>query len=86
MLPSLFYSNQFCRYCYTANEGPVSIQYKCLVTIYVFPELKLLGLIISKTELLCFVSEFPQSCICERFIYPQDRCAYLTNRQAEPGK
>ncbi len=27
---------------YTANEGPVRIQYKCLVPIYVFPEIKLL--------------------------------------------
>ncbi len=27
---------------YTGNEGPVSIQYKCLVPIYVFPEMKLL--------------------------------------------
>ncbi len=26
---------------YTENEGPVRIQYKCLVTIYVFPEMKL---------------------------------------------
>jgi hypothetical protein len=26
----------------TANEGPVIIQYKCLVPIYVFPEMKLL--------------------------------------------
>jgi hypothetical protein len=25
----------------TANEGPVRIQYKCLVPIYVFPEMKL---------------------------------------------
>ncbi len=25
----------------TANEGPVTIQYKCLVPIYVFPEVKL---------------------------------------------
>jgi hypothetical protein len=29
----------------------VSIQYKCLVPIYVFPEMKLRGLLISKTEL-----------------------------------
>jgi hypothetical protein len=29
---------------YTANEGPVRIQYKCLVPIYVFPEMKLLFL------------------------------------------
>jgi hypothetical protein len=27
---------------HTANEGPVRIQYKCLVPIYVFPEMKLL--------------------------------------------
>jgi hypothetical protein len=27
---------------YIANEGPVRIQYKCLVPIYVFPEMKLL--------------------------------------------
>ncbi len=27
---------------YTAKEGPVRIQYKCLVPIYVFPEMKLL--------------------------------------------
>jgi hypothetical protein len=37
-------------YC-IANEGPVIIQYKCLVLIYVFPEMKLCGLVISKTEL-----------------------------------
>ena len=33
----------------TANEGPVRIQYKCLVSIYVFPEMKLCSLVISKT-------------------------------------
>ncbi len=27
---------------YTANEGPVRIQYKCLVPIYAYPEMKLL--------------------------------------------
>ncbi len=35
---------------YTANEGPVRIQYKCLVPIYVFPEMKLRSVVISKTE------------------------------------
>jgi hypothetical protein len=35
----------------TANGGPVRIQYKCLVPIYVFPEMKLRGLVFSKTEL-----------------------------------
>jgi hypothetical protein len=32
---------------YTANEGPVRIQYKCLVPNYVFPEMKLCSLVIS---------------------------------------
>jgi hypothetical protein len=27
---------------YTVNEGPVRIRYKCLVPIYVFPEMKML--------------------------------------------
>jgi hypothetical protein len=35
----------------TADEGPVRIQYKYMVQIYVFPEMELRGLIISKTEL-----------------------------------
>jgi hypothetical protein len=33
---------------YTTNEGPVRFQYKCLVPIYVFPAMKLIGLLISK--------------------------------------
>ncbi len=37
-------------YLCTANEGPVRIQYKYLVPIYVFPEMKLRVLIFSKTE------------------------------------
>jgi hypothetical protein len=36
---------------HTANEGSVRIQYKCLVPIYVVPEMKLRGLVVSKTEL-----------------------------------
>jgi hypothetical protein len=31
-----------CTLLHTANEGPVRIQYKCLVSIYVFSEVKLL--------------------------------------------
>jgi hypothetical protein len=34
-----------------ANEGPMRILYKCLVLIYVFPEMKLQDLAISKTVL-----------------------------------
>jgi hypothetical protein len=42
-LPYEVYSKMF----YTANEGPVRTQYKCLVPIYVFPVKKT---VISKTE------------------------------------
>ena len=35
----------------TANEGPVRIQYKCLVPICAFPEMKLRGLVTSKKDL-----------------------------------
>jgi hypothetical protein len=36
----------------TADEGPLRlIQYKCLVPICVFPEMKLCSLLISNTEL-----------------------------------
>jgi hypothetical protein len=52
----------------TANEGPLIIPYKCLVPIYVFPEMKLCSLLISKTELEYSVSQFLHSYICERFM------------------
>ncbi len=35
---------------YTANEGPLRILHKCLVPIYVFPEIKLHSLVITRTE------------------------------------
>ncbi len=65
---------------YTANEGPVRIQYQCLVSIYVFPEMKLCGLVISKKE-------FPHSFICERFIFPRTGLPIMLqpNRQTAPG-
>jgi hypothetical protein len=43
LYPYIFYM----RFYHTANEGPLRIQYKCLVPIYVFPEMKLDGLVIS---------------------------------------
>jgi hypothetical protein len=51
--PNFTVQSCFCVYesAHTANEGLVRIQYKCLVPIYVFPEMKLIGLVISKTEL-----------------------------------
>ncbi len=36
---------------HTAYEEPATIQHKCLVPIYLFPEMKLRILVISKTEL-----------------------------------
>jgi hypothetical protein len=55
---------------HTANEGPMRIPYKCLVSIYLSPEMKLRSLVISKRELQYSVSQFPHSCICEGFIFP----------------
>jgi hypothetical protein len=71
---------------HTANEEPVRIQYKCLVPIYVLLEMKLCSLVISKTELLCSLSQFLHSYICERFIYFQDRSVLLQlNMWTVPG-
>jgi len=73
-------------YCYTANEEPVRIQYKCLGPIYVFREMKLCSLVFSKTELYCSVTQFRHSYICERFMYFQDRPVYFaaTNMWNDP--
>ncbi len=66
----LLYINVPC----TANEGPVRIEYKCLVPIYVFPEMKLW---FPKQNYYFFVSQFIHLYTCERFIYFQDRSAYF---------
>jgi hypothetical protein len=44
--PLLLFQNSL-----TAKEGPVSIKYKCLLPIYVFPEMKLCSLLISKPKI-----------------------------------
>ncbi len=62
---------------HTANEGLVRIQPNCLVPVYIFPEMKLPGLVISKKELLCSVIQFPHSCVCEQFLYSHDWSAYF---------
>jgi hypothetical protein len=57
---------------YTANEGPVRIQYKCLVPIYVLPKIKLRGLVISKKIIIMFrllISTF--MCLLAISIFPQ---------------
>jgi hypothetical protein len=64
---------------YTANEVPMRIQCKCLVSIYVFPEMKLRGLVISKAELVMFclpISTFMYLSAIYT-VYSQDRSAYL---------
>jgi hypothetical protein len=45
-------NNLICKH--TGNEGPVGIQYKCLVPDYVFPETKLHGLVISEKKIIMF--------------------------------
>jgi hypothetical protein len=62
-------------FSHTANEGPVRIQYNCLVHSYAFPEMKLCSIHISKTE--SSVSQFLHSYLCERFIYFPDRSVYF---------
>jgi hypothetical protein len=64
--------------------GSVRIHYKCLVPIYVFPEMKLCGLVISKTELKCSASPFPHSCICERLINPGSVCLFCCSQISRP--
>ncbi len=51
----------------TANEGPMRIKYKCMVSIYI--HILRNETVISKTELVCSVSQFLHSYICERFTY-----------------
>ncbi len=69
----------------TANEGLVSIQYKCLVLIYIFPENETVCPRYFKNRIIMFflsVSTMPHSCICERFIYSQDLSAYFAADQS----
>ncbi len=57
---------------YTAKEGLVRIQYKCLVSSYVFQEIKLFFPKLNYNVL----SPSSYTYICERFIHFQDRSAY----------
>jgi hypothetical protein len=65
----------------TANEGPVRIQFQCLVPIYVFPEMKLSG---PQNRIIMFCLPI---CFCERFLYYQAQSAYLAEcRNWERGR
>jgi membrane protein required for beta-lactamase induction len=65
---------------HTANEGPVKIQYYCLIQIYVFPEKKLLDLIISKL-LYNVLSPYLHIhvSVCEQFM----SCEYINRSQIQ---
>jgi hypothetical protein len=59
----------------TANDGPVRIQYKCLVPIYVFPEIKLCSLIIFKNRITTFcLTVSTVIYLCEIYIFPGSVC------------
>jgi hypothetical protein len=79
--------------CYHAHadliwlDGPFKLHFKWSADekkninvwfqFFVFPKMILRCLVISKTELLCSVSQFPHSCISEWFIYSHDQSAYF---------
>jgi len=66
---------------HTANEGPVRIQHKCQVPIYVFPEMKLCGCVISITELSCSVSQFPHFMyLWAIYIFPGSVCLFCCSQ------
>jgi hypothetical protein len=71
---------------HTANKGPVRILYKRLVPIYVFPEMKLCGLIIFKTELYCSFSQFHIHSVSDLY-NPRTGLPILLqpSRQTDPG-
>jgi hypothetical protein len=56
--------------CYAANEGPVRVQYKCLVPIYVFPEkLNCAASLFLKQNYNDLSPNFHLNVSFERFIY-----------------
>ncbi len=72
----------------TANEGPVRIQYKCLVPIYVFPEMKLRGLAIPKQNYNVLSPNFHIHVSVSDFYIPGIGLPILLQpniRQTDPG-
>ncbi len=58
-----------------ANEGPVKIQYKCLVSIYEFPEMKLCMLGYFQKRIIMFRLSIPAFiCLWEIHIFPGSVC------------
>jgi hypothetical protein len=73
-------------YTYVNLTIPLVANCKCLVPIYVFPEMKLCALLFPKQNVLS-PNFHNHLYICEWFIYSQDRFAYFAapNRLTEPG-
>ncbi len=67
------------RSSHTANEGPVRIQYKCLVPIYVFPEMKLLPK--KQNYKVLSPSSYTHISVRNLYMYFQDRSAYIAARK-----
>ncbi len=65
---------------HTANEGPVRIQYKCLVPSYYCMYSQTLNCYF-KNRLIMFCLPVLHSHICERFLYFQNRSAYSAARK-----
>ncbi len=59
---------------HTANEGPLRTQYKCLVPIYVFPEMKLL--FPKQNYNVLSPSSYTNISVRYLYIYFHDLCAY----------
>ncbi len=70
---SIFHQGDYTVEC-TANKGPMRIQYKCLVPIYVFPEMKLL---FPKQDFnFLSPSSFTHISVRDLYVYYQDQSAY----------
>ncbi len=71
------------RYNRTATGGPVRIQYKCLVPIYVFPEMKLLF----QNRIIMFCLPVPtliRVYLWEVYIFPGSVCLFCCRKICEP--
>jgi hypothetical protein len=63
---------------FTANEGPVRIQFKCLVPIYVFSEMKLCSLLISKQNYnVLSPNSYTHISVRDSYTYFQERSVYF---------
>jgi hypothetical protein len=67
---------------HTANEGPMRIQYKCLVPIYVFPEMKLL--FPKQNYNIPSPSSYTLIYLCKIYIFPGLVCLFCCREICGP--